>query len=31
MNVTQIHGVWDDHDYNERDGIITNPTKEMVR
>jgi len=28
---TKIEGVWDDHDYNERDGIYTNPTKDMIR
>ncbi|CAD8058237.1 unnamed protein product [Paramecium primaurelia] len=31
LNATQINGIWDDHDYNERDGIYSNPVKEMTR
>ncbi|CAD8158301.1 unnamed protein product [Paramecium octaurelia] len=31
LNATHIDGVWDDHDYNERDGIYSNPAKEMTR
>ncbi|CAD8069942.1 unnamed protein product [Paramecium sonneborni] len=31
LKSTSINGVWDDHDYNERDGIYSNPTKEMTR